>query len=123
MGLLIRGREELYITTQNVAEFWNVATRPVANNGLALAPEAAGKLFDDAISAICTILPERDDVPAQLRRLLSQHQVVGKQVHDARLVALMLSWQVENILTLNARNFRRFESEGIAVVEPAAIGR
>ncbi|HYO23929.1 MAG TPA: hypothetical protein VEQ85_03185, partial [Lacipirellulaceae bacterium] len=70
VGLLIRGREELYITTQNVAEFWNVATRPVANNGLALAPEAAGKLFDDAISAICTILPERDDVPAQLRRLL-----------------------------------------------------
>jgi len=26
--------EVVYFTTQNIAEFWNVVTRPVTNNGL-----------------------------------------------------------------------------------------
>jgi predicted nucleic acid-binding protein len=26
----------VYFTLQNIAEFWNVATRPIANNGLGL---------------------------------------------------------------------------------------
>jgi predicted nucleic acid-binding protein len=34
-GLITRG-ENLFIATQNVAEFCNVATRPIANNGLVL---------------------------------------------------------------------------------------
>lgn len=52
------------------------------------------------------------------------YNVIGKQVHDARLAAMMLTWGVENILTLNERNFRRFEPESIYVVAPAnLIGR
>jgi hypothetical protein len=34
VGTLGNRGDELYITTQNIAEFWNVATRPIANNGL-----------------------------------------------------------------------------------------
>jgi predicted nucleic acid-binding protein len=37
-GLLGNRRQVLFITTQNIAEFCNVATRPVVNNGLGLAP-------------------------------------------------------------------------------------
>jgi predicted nucleic acid-binding protein len=118
---LIGRGENLVITTQNLAEFWNVATRPIENNGLGLSPVTVAKLFDDAVATICDVLPEREAVPSELRRLLDQYEVIGKQVHDARLVAVMLSWQVESILTLNPRNFRRFEAEGISVVEPAAI--
>jgi hypothetical protein len=33
----------------------------------------------------------------------------------------MLTWQVDNILTLNDRHFRRFEPEGINVVTPAEL--
>jgi predicted nucleic acid-binding protein len=31
---LLTAGEEVYFTPQNIAEFWNVATRPAANNGL-----------------------------------------------------------------------------------------
>ena len=31
---LLAAAEPVYFTLQNIAEFWNVATRPVANNGL-----------------------------------------------------------------------------------------
>jgi hypothetical protein len=41
-------------------------------------------------------------------------------VHDARLAAMMLAWQVDSILTLNDRDFRRYEPEGIQVMNPEA---
>jgi hypothetical protein len=53
--------------------------------------------------------------------LLAQYNVVGKQVHDARLVAIMRAWQIGSILTLNERNFRRFEPEGIVVLTPSSL--
>ena len=118
---LILRREDLLITTQNVAELWNVATRPVANNGLALSPADAAKVYQDAIEPLCGLLVEMDTLPDLFRRLLVQYDVVGKQVHDARLVAMMIVWQIENVLTLNDRDFRRYEPEGITVITPASI--
>ena len=41
LEVLIRRQEPLVIALQNVAEFWNVATRPVANNGLGFTIEEA----------------------------------------------------------------------------------
>jgi predicted nucleic acid-binding protein len=38
---LVRRKEDLFIATQNIAEFCNVATRPVANNGLGVSPADA----------------------------------------------------------------------------------
>ena len=114
-------REALYITTQNFAEFWNVATRPRTNNGLELPIATVIQLYDRAIEPISSVLVELPAVHAEYKRLLIKHSVVGKQVHDARLVAMMLNWQIERILTLNERNFLRYEQEGITVVTPDAI--
>ena len=36
----------LYFTHQNIAEFWNAATRPIENNGFGLSPEEAGRQVD-----------------------------------------------------------------------------
>jgi hypothetical protein len=36
-------------------------------------------------------------------------------------VAMMLTWQIENVLTLNDRDFRRYEPEGIRTVTPAEV--
>jgi len=118
---LVRRKDDLLITTQNIAEFCCVATRPIANNGLGLPPSEALKLLEREIEPICGTLVERETLPTELKRLIAQYSVVGKQVHDARLVAMMLVWQIDAILTLNERNFRRFEPEGIAVVSPAAM--
>ena len=40
---LLAGEERLCIAIQNVAEFWNSATRPVAHNGLGFSIERAEK--------------------------------------------------------------------------------
>jgi predicted nucleic acid-binding protein len=118
---LILRQEEFLITTQNIAELWNVATRPVVNNGLGLSGREVAKAYEDTIEPLCGVLVETDTVPDVFRRLLSQYDVVGKQVHDTRLVAIMLTWQVNSILTLNERNFLRYQPEGIAIVTPASI--
>jgi hypothetical protein len=34
---------------------------------------------------------------------------------------MMLAWQIESILTLNDRDFRRYEPEGIKIVTPAEL--
>jgi hypothetical protein len=34
---------------------------------------------------------------------------------------MMLAWQIENILTLNDHDFRRYEPEGIKIVTPADL--
>jgi predicted nucleic acid-binding protein len=121
VGLLGDRGETLFIATQNLAEFCNVATRPIANNGLGLAPHAALRLFEHDIEPICSPLAEPPAVFAELKRLIGAYGVVGKQVHDARLVATMRVWQIENILTLNDRDFLRYQPEGIAVITPSGI--
>ncbi len=113
--------ESVFIATQNMAEFYNVATRPVTHNGLGLSSIETIELLEDDIEPICGIVAESAPVYGEVKRLVAKYAVAGKQVHDARLVALMLVWQIENVLTLNDRHFRRFEPEGITVVTPAAI--
>jgi predicted nucleic acid-binding protein len=121
VGLLGNRGDNLVITTQNMAEFCNVATRPVANNGLGLAPSVALDLLDKEIEPICSVLAEPAHLYAELKRLIATYNVVGKQVHDARLAAMMLVWQVENFLTLNEHDFARYEPEGIKIFTPASI--
>jgi predicted nucleic acid-binding protein len=118
---LIAHQESLHITTQNVAEFLNVATRPVANNGFGWAPQFAVSALSLEIEPICSILVESSGLPAELKRLATTYTVVGKQIHDARLVAMMLVSQVGNLLTLNDADFRRYAAEGIHVVTPISL--
>jgi predicted nucleic acid-binding protein len=51
-------------------------------------------------------------------RLVSVHAVLGKQAHDARLVALMNVHGVPNLLTFNAGDFKRY---GIVAVSPENV--
>jgi predicted nucleic acid-binding protein len=118
---LIASQESLHITTQNVAEFWNVATRPAVNNGFGWPPNVALNALTLDIEPVCSILIESSALPSELKRLISNYAVVGKQVHDARLVAMMLTSQVEHIVTLNDSDFRRYLPEGITVVTPASL--
>ena len=115
---LIGRQEQLHITNQNVAEFLNVATRPIANNGFGWPPDQALDALSTEIDPLCSTLLETSDVQTHLRRVVRTYAVIGEQVHDARLVAMMLAWQVENVLTLNDHDFRRYQPEGITVVTP-----
>jgi predicted nucleic acid-binding protein len=110
---------EFFCAIQNVAEFWNVTTRPATARGgfgqsLAVAEQ---RLL--ALERWVTVLPETPASYAQWRRLIVQHGVSGVQVHDARLVALIRVEQIDALLTLNARDFTRYA--GFTVLTPAQV--
>jgi predicted nucleic acid-binding protein len=109
---LLASGEPVHFTWQNIAEFWNVMTRPIAVNGLGLSPEFT---LDEVakIERVLTMLP---DVPAayeEWKRLVAAYAVSGAKVHDARLVALMNVHGVRRILTFNTGDFARFGVEAI----------
>lgn len=110
--------EMLHITQQNIVEFWAVATRPIAANGLGFSPEQAAAEID-ALRRLFLLLPE---LPLQeaWERLVVDHRVSGKNAHDARMVAAMVVHGIENILTFNAQDFIRYGE--IRVLDVMAIG-
>ena len=63
--------------------------------------------------------PDGVDTFPEWERIVSQHQVSGKQVHDARLVAAMMSHRVTHILTFNTADFTRYTE--ITVVQPQSL--
>ena len=116
--LLTQG-EYLYITPQNLIEFWNVATRPKEKNGLGYSITETEK----EMSRIKNILPLILDTPpvfTQWETLVKTYQVKGVNVHDARLVAVMLVNKLTHILTFNVNDFRRYASE-IIIIHPNQI--
>jgi predicted nucleic acid-binding protein len=85
---LLAQDETLCLVPKNIIEFWAVATRPVANNGLGLPINQAIQ----EVTRIKRAFNVLDDVPAifpEWERLVAQHRVAGKATHDARLVAAM----------------------------------
>lgn len=117
-ALLARG-DGVVFAAQNAAEFWNVCTRPAtARGGFGLDFAEADRRLA-LIEAAFTLLSETDAAYAIWRQLVVAHGVQGKQVHDARLAALMLAHGVAHILTLNPGDFARYP--GVAEIAPASL--
>ena len=106
------------IFLQNIAEFWNVCTRPADKNGLGLSVEETARRLN-GLETILTLLHDTPDVYPEWRRLVVRHDVKGVQVHDARLVAAMRIHGIDRILTYNPSDFRRYE--GIAAIQPSDV--
>lgn len=104
--LLNRG-DELFVIAQNVIEFWAVATRPITNNGFGLTTDEATQELTK-LKALFAILPDTADILPEWEQLVVKHQVLGKQVYDARLVAAMQVHKVMHLLTFNTSDFKRF---------------
>ncbi len=109
--------EQVYFTWQNISEFWNVITRPIAVNGLGFSPAfALGEVRK--IEAALTLLPDSPAAYEEWKRLVAAHAVSGVKVHDARLAALMNVHGVRRILTFNTGDFGRF---GVEAVHPSSV--
>ena len=109
---------KLYYSLQNIAEFWNIATRPAERNGYGLSIAKTNTRIE-YIERTMTLLPDTAAVYAAWRRLVSAHNVRGIQVHDVRLAAIMEAHRVTNILTLNQPDFVRYSE--VRVVHPSEI--
>ena len=118
LAILLEKEERLAVAIQNIAEFGNVATRPVDNNGLGFTIEAA-QLEVARLEAFFEILSENDDTYAEWKSLVRTAEVRGAQVHDARLVSVMRVYDISRILTFNIDDFARFS--GLEAVHPDRI--
>ena len=99
---------QLFSCGQIFREYLVVATRPLENNGLGLsAIEAVSNI--SAFSSRLQFLEETKDVSRSLRRLVSSYSCHGKMIHDANLVALAASYQLQGLVTANINDFKRFE--------------
>jgi predicted nucleic acid-binding protein len=103
-----------------MAEFWNVATRPLVNNGQGLSPLQAARRVR-LIERFCQVVSEDLKSYEIWKTLVAKLGVSGVAVHDARLAATMMARQIESIVTLNERDFRRYESEGVRPIAPGSI--
>lgn len=109
---------ELYVSPQNLIEFWRACTRPEANGGFNHLPQETAKRLD-AIETRFSVLPENPEIFAQWRALVLAHRVSGRQVHDARLAAVMMANSIPAILTKNVSDFRRYTA--IEAVDPEDV--
>ena len=89
MNPIVIARTHLRICTQVMIEYWVVATRPVAVNGLGLTPAQADMDLDDVLKII-PLIPEPPLIGARWRQIVRQHGVSGREAHDARLVAIAI---------------------------------
>ncbi|WP_145430766.1 type II toxin-antitoxin system VapC family toxin [Lacipirellula limnantheis] len=107
----------LALVPQVFYELWSVLTRPAANNGLGFSIEQS--LEDQRRILDSSELFEDDSgVFAAWRDLDAKYRVLGKQAHDARLVAAMVRHGIGHLMTFNDQDFARFIE--IAVIAPPA---
>ena len=106
-SLKARG-EQIVITSQSMAEFWNVCTRPsTARGGLGLSVEAT-EMRLRLLERHFPVLPDSPVVYERWKELVLAHKVIGVNVHDAHLVAAMIVHDVTHILTANVKDFVRY---------------
>ena len=117
LAALALRRDEMFLAPQVVLEFWAVITRPANVNGY-------GWSVADARNETLKLLqrfPLLSETPLlfpEWHRLVIQYQVIGKRTSDARLVAIMQTSGVTNLLTFN---FSHFTSFGVNAVSPDEI--
>jgi predicted nucleic acid-binding protein len=117
---LVAQGARLCFTSQILGEFWNASTRPRDRNGFGLSTAETDRIAR-VIERGFELLPDSREVHDRWRQLLIAHDVKGVKVHDARLAASMYVHGVAHLLTLNVRDFQRFE--GLHAIHPAEVTR
>jgi predicted nucleic acid-binding protein len=106
----------LAVVPQVFYELWSVSTRPAVNNGLGFSVEQS--LEDQRRILESSELFEDDSgVFDAWRDLIAKYAILGKQAHDARLVAAMVRHGLTHLLSFNGQDFSRFNE--IAVIAPS----
>ena len=115
---LLQAGNTLLIASQSVYEFWSVATRPVAANGLGWTTQQTRSVVD-WLTTEFELLPDSPDAYLHWLELVTTHGVSGKPTHDARLMALMQTHQLTHLLTLNGSDFKRYTE--INSIDPSEL--
>jgi predicted nucleic acid-binding protein len=109
---LVNRGEEIVIAPQCIYELWAVVTRPRNANGLEWTLERTHSEVNRMLR-VFTLLSETPEVFTLWLELVAKHQVHGKKVHDTKLAAIAKAHDIENLLTLNPNDFKRFDMSAI----------
>jgi predicted nucleic acid-binding protein len=116
----LRAKSEIICyTPQVLAEFWNVCTRPVSSRGGLGLNISQTERKTNLIQKHFRLLPDNLNTFSEWRKLVSDYQISGVQVHDAKITASMIAHRVQFLVTFNARDFQRFPM--ISIVHPKDI--
>lgn len=120
-ALVLRG-DSMCITAQNLIEFRAVATRPTSANGLGFT-ELESDQYSDRFEMAFFLLPDSVGILNAWKQIVRSTIVLGKQCHDARLVAVCHEYGIDGILTFNMRHFTRFVHipPGLIVLDPSTL--
>ena len=116
--MLENAGDQPVITSQVLVEFWAVSTRPVANNGLGWTT-ARTEAIERGLIAKFPLLEESGQILTTWLDLVATKSVQGKQAHDARLAAVVLSHGLSHVLTFNVSDFSRYS--GVTAVHPRDV--
>jgi len=120
LAALFAREDEVFITAQNLVEFWAVATRPRESNGFGWDTQMTQREIAD-IRARFPLLPDTPEILDFWLRIVTSSSVSGKRTHDARLAAVMQVHSICNLLTFNTADFAGFP--GITAVDPRTLAR
>jgi len=110
--------DALHIVPQSVYEFWTVATRPIANNGLGLSStECLTEMAN--LKAAFPLLNDHPTLFTEWEAIVAVVACHGKIAHDARYVAAMRTHGLTHLLTFNVSDFTRFS--GITLLDPNVV--
>lgn len=111
----IKAGDELWISGQIVREYFNQTTRPQTF----MKPMDATQIDVQykRLRAVFKIANETEAVIEKFISLLKTYPTGGKQVHDANLVATMLVYDIDTLLTINIDDLKRFADQ-IKLVSP-----
>jgi predicted nucleic acid-binding protein len=112
--------EDVFLAPQVLIEFWVVSTRPTDATppGFGWKPQTASQ----HLAGVRKTFRMLDDAPGVFERwlyLVETCSIHGKRAHDARLVAFMQQHGIEQILTLNPKDFAGL---GVKIVQPQEVG-
>ena len=115
MKRTIRTGAELWISGQVIREFIVQATHPRTLSKPLTIGQVAKQI--ETFKPLFRIADETATVRNKLLELLQAYPTSGKQVHDANIVATMLAYDIDTLLTLNIADFKRFDDR-IKLVSP-----
>ncbi len=105
---------------QVIREYLVVATRPIENNGLGLSVSDAEANVTEFLRHL-NLYDETQEVSRRLRQLATTHNLSGKRLHDANIVATMTVHGIHTLLTQNGADFAPFNEIAIVAIPDVAV--
>ena len=100
---------EMWISRQIVREYIAQVTRP--QKFMEPLPYTQLELQINSLYGLFKIADETASVTSELLKLIKVIPTGGKQIHDANIVATMLTYNIDTLITQNMEDMKRFDGK------------